>query len=340
MEKVLEVKDLHVSFDTRAGEVQAVRGVSFILYRGETLAIVGESGSGKSVTAQAIMRLVPMPPGRFKRGSIYFGGRDITRLSEKEMEAIRGHEIGMIFQDPMTSLNPTMTVGKQIAEGLVKHQKFGKTEAARRAVEMLKLVGIPSPEERARQYPHEFSGGMRQRVMIAIALSCDPHVLIADEPTTALDVTIQAQILDLMKDLQRKLGTSIILITHDLGIVAGIAHRVAVMYGGKIMETGTVEEIFRAPRHPYTWGLLRAAPRLDQDRHEDLLSIEGTPPDLLNPPQGCAFVGRCPHAMKVCHDREPEETVLTGTHAVRCWLMHPLAPQVSVPLRSEGRAGH
>lgn len=254
MTRLLEVKDLAISFKTYGGEVQAIRGVNFHLDKGETLAIVGESGSGKSVTSQAIMKLIPMPPGYFKRGEILFEGKDLVPLSEKEMQNVRGKEIGMIFQDPMTSLNPTMKVGKQITEVLFKHEKISKEAAKKRAVELLELVGIPMPEKRVNQFPHEFSGGMRQRVVIAMALAANPKLLIADEPTTALDVTIQAQILELMKDLQKKIDTSIIFITHDLGVVANVADRVAVMYAGQIVETGTVDEIFYDPRHPYTWG--------------------------------------------------------------------------------------
>ncbi|MDD2482505.1 MAG: ABC transporter ATP-binding protein, partial [Lutispora sp.] len=285
-EKILEVKDLRVSFDTYAGEVQAVRGVSFHLNKAEAIAIVGESGCGKSVTAQSIMKLIPMPPGRIKSGSIIFNGVDTTHFSDKKMESIRGSEIGMIFQDPMTSLNPTMVVGKQITEGLIKHQHLGKKQAMEEAVDMLKLVGIPNPDKRVYQYPHEFSGGMRQRAMIAIALACKPKLLIADEPTTALDVTIQAQILDLMKELKSKLDTSIILITHDLGVVADMAERIIVMYAGEVVESGTVSDIFYNAQHPYTWGLLKSVPRLDAENKEQLIPIIGTPPDLFAPPQG------------------------------------------------------
>jgi len=332
---LLEVKDLHVSFNTYAGEVQAVRGVTFDLKQGESLAIVGESGSGKSVTSQAIMKLIPTPPGVYKNGQILFDGKDLVKLSNKEMESVRGSSIGMIFQDPMTSLNPTMTVGKQIAEGLIKHHGLSKAEALNRAVEMLKLVGIPTPEMRIKQYPHEFSGGMRQRVMIAIALACSPKLLIADEPTTALDVTIQAQILDLMKDLQQKLDTSIIIITHDLGVVADMAQRVVVMYAGQIIEQGTVDEIFYNPQHPYTWGLLKSVPRLDSKGHR-LDSIDGTPPDLLDPPKGCPFAARCQYAMEVCVNHYPDETVITKDHKVHCWLQHPMAPKVDVSVKVGG----
>ncbi|MFC4075665.1 ABC transporter ATP-binding protein [Salinithrix halophila] len=328
MKTILEINDLHVSFQTYAGEVKAVRGVNLRLEKGETLAIVGESGSGKSVTAQSVMRLIPSPPGRIKKGEILFDGRDLTKATEKEMFKIRGSEIGMIFQDPMTSLNPTMTVGRQITEGLMWHQKFSQAEANKRAVEMLRLVGIPTPERRAGQYPHQFSGGMRQRAMIAIALACNPKILIADEPTTALDVTIQAQILELMTELQHKTETAIILITHDLGVVAETAQRVAVMYGGKVVETGRVDDIFYQPRHPYTWGLMHSMPRLDWKQDEDLAPIPGSPPDLFDPPKGCPFADRCPHAMHICHDEMPEVTEVSGSHQVSCWLEHPQAPSV------------
>lgn len=335
-ERLLEVKDLHVSFDTYAGEVQAVRGVSFHLDKAEAIAIVGESGCGKSVTAQSIMKLVPMPPGRIKSGSIIFNGVDITRFSDKKMEAIRGSEIGMIFQDPMTSLNPTMVVGKQISEGLIKHQHLNKKQAMDKAIEMLKLVGIPNPDKRANQYPHEFSGGMRQRAMIAIALSCNPRLLIADEPTTALDVTIQAQILDLMKELKSKLETSIILITHDLGVVAGMAERIIVMYAGEVVESGTVNDVFYNPQHPYTWGLLKSVPRLDAQNKEELIPIIGTPPDLFCPPVGCAFAARCKYSMEICYECSPSDIEYQKGHHAACWLLHPDAPKVERPIFAGG----
>lgn len=324
--KILEVKDLQVSFDTYAGEVKAVRGVTFDLYKGECIGIVGESGCGKSVTAQTVMRLLPKN-ARIKNGSLSFNGLDVTKLNEKEMQSIRGAEMGMIFQDPMTSLNPTITIGKQITEGLMKHQKMSSANAKKRAIEMLGLVGIPSPETRVDQYPHQFSGGMRQRAMIAIALACNPHLLIADEPTTALDVTIQAQILELMRELQSKLDTSIILITHDLGVVAQMCSRVIVMYAGKVVETGTVDEIFSNPQHPYTKGLLKSVPRLDQKKDEPLVPIFGTPPDLIQPPKGCGFCARCDYAMSICRDAIPEETKVSETQSVSCWLQHPLAKE-------------
>ncbi|GMB08919.1 ABC transporter ATP-binding protein [Thermolongibacillus altinsuensis] len=331
MEKLLEVKNLEVSFQTYGGEVHAVRGVSFHVNKGETLAIVGESGSGKSVTSQAIMRLIPTPPGKIKNGQILFNGEDLVQKTDKEMEEIRGRDIGMIFQDPMTSLNPTMKVGRQIMEVLIKHQKMSHAAAKERAIELLRLVGIPMPEKRVNQYPHEFSGGMRQRAMIAIALASNPKLLIADEPTTALDVTIQAQILELMKDLQKKLGTSIIFITHDLGVVANMADRVAVMYAGKIVEMGTVDEIFYDPRHPYTWGLLASMPSLDSDDKKELAAIPGSPPDLTNPPKGDAFAPRNPYAMRIDFEQEPPMFKISDTHYAATWLLHPDAPKVEPP---------
>ncbi|WP_099354201.1 ABC transporter ATP-binding protein [Fredinandcohnia onubensis] len=331
MEKLLEVKDLEVSFQTYAGEVKAVRGVNFDLYKGETLAIVGESGSGKSVTSQTIMKLIPMPPGKIGNGQILFDGEDLVPKTNKEMEKIRGKDIGMIFQDPMTSLNPTMKVGMQIMEVLIKHQNMSKGNAKDRAIELLRLVGIPSPEKRVNQYPHEFSGGMRQRAMIAIALASNPKLLIADEPTTALDVTIQAQILELMKDLQKKMETSIIFITHDLGVVANVADRVAVMYAGKIVETGTVDEIFYNPKHPYTWGLLSSMPSLDSDEKTELMAIPGSPPDLTNPPKGDAFAPRNRYAMKIDFEKEPPMFKVSETHYAATWLLHPDAPKVEPP---------
>ncbi|WP_169084481.1 ABC transporter ATP-binding protein [Paenibacillus sp. PL91] len=327
MKTLLEVKDLSVSFDVYGGEVQAVRNVNFDVKKGEAVAIVGESGSGKSVTAQSIMRLIPSPPSRVKNGSVLFEGEELLSLTENDMQKVRGNKIGMIFQDPMTSLNPTMTVGDQIMEGLIKHQDLNASKAKARAIEMLHLVGIPNPESRIKQYPHQFSGGMRQRVMIAIALACNPSLLIADEPTTALDVTIQAQIMRVLKDLQEKMGTSIILITHDLGVVADVCDRVIVMYAGRVVETGTKWEIFKNPQHPYTRGLLRSLPRLDQKKDEPLIPIPGTPPDLIKPPVGCSFCSRCDEAMKVCVDNDPELHAIKGSdsHAAACWMLHPYA---------------
>ncbi|KZZ83720.1 ABC transporter ATP-binding protein [Bacillus sp. SJS] len=330
MEKVLEVKDLEISFHTFGGEVQAIRNVSFDLYKGETLAIVGESGSGKSVTTKSIMRLLPESNSEIKNGSILFEGKDLTKLKDKQMQKIRGKDISMIFQDPMTSLNPTMTVGKQIMEPIIRHQNLSRGEAKRRAIDLLKLVGIPMPEERFKQYPHQFSGGMRQRVVIAIALACNPKVLIADEPTTALDVTIQAQILDLMKELQKKIDTSIIFITHDLGVVANVADRVAVMYGGKIVEYGTADEIFYNPKHPYTWGLISSMPDLDS-KEDELFSIPGTPPDLLAPPKGDAFAARNPFALKIDLEEQPPFFKISNSHYVASWLYHENAPKVEPP---------
>ncbi|MCY6356404.1 ABC transporter ATP-binding protein [Clostridium sp. ZS2-4] len=337
MTKLLEVNNLRVSFHTYAGEVQSVRGVSFDLEKGETLAIVGESGCGKTVTSKSIMRLIKMPPGEIKEGSeILFEGKDIVKMSEEELRSVRGGEISMIFQDPMTSLNPTMKTGDQIAESLIIHRGMKKEEALKEAVEMLRLVGIPNPEKRVDQYPHEFSGGMRQRVMIAIALACDPKILIADEPTTALDVTIQAQIMDLMNDLQKKLGTAIILITHDLGVVASVAHKIQVMYAGQIIEKGTTDEVFYNPKHPYTWALLQSVPRLETKNKDALYSLKGTPPDLIKPPVGCPFASRCEYCMKICREQMPEITKVNDIHEVRCWLQHPMAPKVKSPVVSGG----
>ncbi|MUT65093.1 ABC transporter ATP-binding protein [Paenibacillus sp. NEAU-GSW1] len=326
MEALLEVKDLRVNFKVRGGTVQAVRGVNFHVNKGEAVAIVGESGCGKSVTAQSLMRLIPSPPA-ITTGSIKFKGEEILAKTPKQMEGIRGKEIGMIFQDPMTSLNPTLTIGRQITEGLIKHQGVSASAARERAIEMLKLVGIPNPDARFSQYPHEFSGGMRQRAMIAIALACNPSLLIADEPTTALDVTIQAQILRVMKNLQQSMGTSIILITHDLGVVADVCDRVIVMYAGKVVETGTKWEIFQNPKHPYTRGLLRSLPRLDQKKDEPLIPIYGMPPDLIKPPAGCSFCARCNEAMRVCEGNDPKLLPVDGneSHQSACWMAHPYA---------------
>ena len=329
MEKLLDVKNLKVSFQTFFGEVEAVRGVSFHVNKGETVALVGESGCGKSVTASSIMQLLPMPPAFYKGGEIIFNGEDIVKKSEKEMQSIRGSQISMIFQDPMTSLNPTMKVGKQIVEGLVKHQKLNSKEAEEKAIEMLDLVSVPQPEKRIKQYPHEFSGGMRQRVMIALAMVSNPQLLIADEPTTALDVTVQAQILDLMKSIQDKFGTSIILITHDLGVVADISDRIIVMYAGQLLEEGLVDEVFKEPKHPYTSKLLCSVPRLDMDRMETLHSIHGTPPDLYIPPKGCPFFDRCDEAMVICKENMPNREYHTNSHYSCCWLNHPMAKNIA-----------
>lgn len=327
MENVLDVKNLAVSFKTFFGEVEAVRDISFTVGRSETVAVVGESGCGKSVTANSIMQLLPMPPAFFKGGEIIFKGSNLLDKSDKEMEAIRGNQISMVFQDPMTSLNPTMKIGKQIVEGLVKHQKLSRDEANKKAIEMLNLVSVPQPEKRINQYPHEFSGGMRQRVMIALAMVSTPQLLIADEPTTALDVTVQAQILELMREIQTKLDMSIILITHDLGIVADMSDKVLVMYAGQIIEEGLTEEIFKDTKHPYTRKLLASVPRLDMDRNEPLHSIEGSPPDLYIPPKGCSFYDRCDYAMKICKEHMPDFDSHSPTHKSRCWLNHPMATE-------------
>ena len=330
MEKLLEVKNLCVNFGTYGGEVNAVRGVTFDLHKGETLAIVGESGSGKSVACKTIMRILSSN-GYIKDGQILFDGKDLTKISEKDMEKVRGKDIAMIFQDPMTSLNPTMTIGKQIMEPIIKHQGFSKEDARKRAIELIELVGISDAEKRFKQYPHQFSGGMRQRIVIAISLACNPKVLIADEPTTALDVTIQAQILELIKDLQEKTGVAVIFITHDLGVVANMADRVAVMYAGKIIEYGTSDDIFYDPKHPYTWGLLGSMPTLDIGDN-DLYNIPGTPPDLMDPPKGDAFALRSAYAMKIDHLAEPPMFKVSDTHYAATWLLHPLAPKIERPV--------
>ncbi|WP_080145600.1 ABC transporter ATP-binding protein [Marinilactibacillus piezotolerans] len=328
MSNILEVKDLKITFDTYAGKVQAIRGVSFDLKKGETLAIVGESGSGKSVTTRSIMQLLSQN-ANIEEGQILFDGQDLVKTSEKEMQNIRGKKIAMIFQDPMTSLNPTMTIEKQIAEPLRLHQNMNKQQAAERALELLKLVGLPDAEKRMKQYPHQFSGGQRQRVVIAIALACDPDILIADEPTTALDVTIQAQILELMKELQHKVNTSIIFITHDLGVVANVADRVAVMYAGKFVEVGTVDEVFYNPQHPYTWGLLASMPTLETNG--SLYAIPGTPPDLLDPPKGDAFAPRNEYRMKIDTEHQPPMFKVSDTHYAATWLLHKDAPAINPP---------
>lgn len=327
----MEVNNLSVSFKVEEGEVQAVRNVSFNLKKGETLAIVGESGCGKSVLCKSLMRILPYN-GYIKNGEVLLKSSDLVKKYEKEMEDIRGKNISMIFQDPMTSLNPTISIGKQIAEAVIIHQGISKSEAKKRAIELIELVGIDNPEKRFKQFPHHFSGGMRQRIVIAIALACNPDVLIADEPTTALDVTIQAQIIDLIKDLQHKIGLSIIFITHDLGVVATIADRIAVMYAGKIVEIGTVEDIFYDPRHPYTWGLLGSLPTLDS-QDDYLYNIPGMPPNLLNPPKGDAFAIRNKNALKIDYEKEPPMFKINDTHSAATWLLHPDAPEVDVPVR-------
>lgn len=325
---ILEVKNLSVSFNTYAGEVKALRDINFSVKRGETLAIVGESGSGKSVTVQTIMRLIPMPPGEIKSGEIIFDGVDLLKLPEKEMRKYRGGRIGMIFQDPMTSLNPVIKVGKQIMEGIMIHKKVSKAKAKELAIEMLRKVGIPKPEERFEQYPHQFSGGMRQRVVIAIALACEPDLLICDEPTTALDVTIQAQILDLINELKKELNIAVILITHDLGVVAETADNVIVMYAGEKLEQAPVEELFKDPKHAYTWGLLKSLPRLDMDSNTALFSIDGTPPDLLNPPVGDPFAPRSEFALKIEYEKKPPMIELPNNHFVKSWVYVDGAPDI------------
>lgn len=338
-EKLLEVKGLKTSFYTHLGEVQAVRGINFSVNKGESLGIVGESGSGKSVASMSIMDLL-QSPGKIKDGEIIFKGEDLIKKKEKDMLNIRGNEIAMIFQDPMTCLNPVFTIGNQIIEVLQKHKKMSSREAWNKAIDMLRLVGIPSPERRVKAYPHEFSGGMRQRAMIAIALSCEPDLLIADEPTTALDVTIQAQIIELMKELNEKVSTSIILITHDLGVVADVCSNIIVMYGGLVMEEGTAKEIFYNPRHPYTIGLLKAIPKISYGERKRLIPINGSPPDLLNPPKGCPFKARCNYAMRICGEKLPENYKVNEEHKAMCWRLHPDAPKVDFGLESVGRGIH
>ncbi|EOR26806.1 peptide ABC transporter ATPase [Clostridium sartagoforme AAU1] len=334
MSRLLEVKNLKTSFRTHIGDVQAVRGVSLHLDKGEALGIVGESGCGKSVTMMSIMRLLA-DNAIIDSEEITFNGKNITNPTEKEMQEIRGNEMAMIFQDPMTSLNPLFTVGQQLTEHLIKHKKVSKAEANDLAIKMLDMVGIPSPEKRLKQYPHEFSGGMRQRVMIAMSLICEPKLIIADEPTTALDVTIQAQILDLMKDLKEKINSSIILITHDLGVVADLCTRINVMYGGIVVEEGTDEDIFYNARHPYTWGLLNSVPNPKSEVKEKLTPIEGQPPDLLKPPVGCPFAARCQYAMKVCIEKQPPLFEISKGHKSACWLCHENAPKIESPIRRE-----
>lgn len=319
-EKLLEIKDERLSFFTPAGEVKALNGVSFSMEEGEVLGIVGESGSGKSVTAYSIMGLTAYP-GKLVGGTVRFNGHEIEKMTEKEFRKIRGNEVSIIFQDPMTSLNPVYTIGNQIVEVILLHTNKTKKEAYERARELLELVGINEPTKRLKQYPHELSGGMRQRVMIAIALACEPKLLIADEPTTALDVTIQAQILELMQELRKKLGMSIIMITHDLGVVASMCEKIAVMYAGHIVEYGTADEIFYNPSHEYTKGLIKSIPKLNTEKIERLVPIEGQPVDLLNPPAGCSFAPRCSECMKICLNKMPPKTELSDTHYSYCWLL-------------------
>jgi oligopeptide transport system ATP-binding protein len=325
---LLAVRDLSTSFFTSRGEVQAVRGISFALEPGEILGIVGESGSGKSVTCMSVLGLL-RSSGRVVGGTALFEGRDLLALDDRELRKLRGNEIGMIFQDPMTSLNPTLTVGEQVIETILRHRDISRAAARQRAIELFELVRIPSAAKRLRSYPHEFSGGMRQRVMIAIALSCDPRLLIADEPTTALDVTIQRQILALLKELQARLGMAVILITHDLGVIAETADRVLVMYGGMVMEEAPVRDLFARPSHPYTRGLLASIPDLRDDTHRRLTPIPGSPPDMRRPPAGCPFAPRCPHAMAQCVAALPPAYDVTAGHTARCWLHHAEAPRVA-----------
>ncbi|MDM7530232.1 ABC transporter ATP-binding protein [Lacticaseibacillus paracasei] len=328
MSKILEVKDLQIDFATYAGPVHAIRNVSFDLNKGETLAIVGESGSGKSVTVRTVMGLLA-PNAKITHGEVLFNGEDILKKSEKQLNAMRGNDVSMIFQDPMTSLDPTMTIGKQVAEPLLLHSKISKADALKEAERVLDLVGIKDAGGRLKDYPHQFSGGQRQRIVIAIAIINHPQILLADEPTTALDVTIQAQIIHLLKEIQSKIDTSIIFITHDLGVVAGIADRVAVMYAGKIVEYGTVDEIFYNAQHPYTWGLLEAMPTLET-KSDRLYAIPGTPPDLLDPPKGDAFAPRNPYAMAIDLEQEPPFFKISPTHSAATWLLAPGAPKVEL----------
>ena len=314
---LLQVRNLRTSFKVDAGEVHAVNGISFNLDRGKVLGIVGESGSGKSVTGYSIMQIL-VDPGKITGGQILLDGQDLVGLSERQMREVRGKKVSIIFQDPMTSLNPTFTIGNQLREAILLHTGRNRREANARALEMLQLVGVNEPEKRLKQYPHELSGGMRQRVMIAMALACEPDILIADEPTTALDVTIQAQILELMQDLQKKMGMAIIMITHDLGVIASMCDEIIVMYAGRVCERGTAEEIFYNPKHEYTKGLLRSIPRLEKEHHR-LIPIAGSPVDLTNLPKGCAFAARCDAAMKICLEQVPEEIRINDSHIAACW---------------------
>ena len=315
---LLEVDDLKMYFHTQDGVVKAVDGVSYTLDRGETLGVVGESGSGKSVTSLTIMGLIDMPPGKIEGGDVRYRGKSLLEMSEHEMEHIRGNDIAMIFQDPMTSLNPVYTIGRQLGEGLRLHRGYTKEQATERSIELLRMVGIPNAEQRVKDYPHEFSGGMRQRVMIAMALACDPDILIADEPTTALDVTIQAQIIELMKEMQEKNGNAIIMITHDLGVVADVADKIMVMYAGSPVEFGTADEIFYGASHPYTWGLTRSIPKQVKDEKKPLTPIKGNPPSLVNAPKGCPFSPRCPYAQDICRNKKPEPHFVGEGHYTKC----------------------
>ena len=329
-DKILELKNVVYSFKTYGGEVKAVRDVSFEVKKGEILGIVGESGCGKSVTAQCIMRLNPEPPGFFEGGEVLFNGKDVLKMNKQELRKLRGEDIGFVFQDPMTSLNPTMRVGAQIEEVFLGRKDMTKQDKKEKALEIMKLVGISDVEKRYKQYPHELSGGMKQRIMIAIALVSRPSLVICDEPTTSLDVTIEAQILDLLLELRDKLGMSIIMITHDLGVIARMCDRVVVMYGGKIVEKGTAQEIFYDTAHPYTKGLMGSIAKLDTAKGQKLTPIEGTPPDLFFPPKGCPFAARCEYAMDVCKDNPPCSYQLSGEHITNCWLQHEYAPDTDM----------
>ena len=338
-EQILQVNHLQVSFRTGAGLVRAVRDISFTLEKGRTLAIVGESGSGKSVTSRAIMGLLA-PNALVEGGEILYKGRDLLKMPEKELCKLRGNKIAMIFQDPLTALDPIMPIGKQIAETMIIHQKMSRTDAKNKAIKLMEEVGIRDAKTRYDKYPFAFSGGMRQRIVIAIALAADPEILICDEPTTALDVTIQAQILELLGKLKEERHLSMIFITHDLGVVANVADHIAVMYAGKIVEQGDAEALFHRPRHPYTWGLLSSVPRLDAENKEALVPITGTPPDLIAPPVGCPFAARCVYSMGICRKVDPSLTQVgdSATHRCACWLLHPDAPKVEMPenLRKRG----
>ncbi len=327
MEKLLEVKNLHTSFFTHLGEVKAVRGTNFEVHKGEILGIVGESGSGKSVTALSVIGLIEHP-GKIVKGEVIFEGKNLVGLSKSEMSTIRGSEISMIFQDPMTSLNPVFTIKNQMVEIIKRHQKVSTADALKIAINKLEMVGIPQAAKRINSYPHEFSGGMRQRAMIAMALSCNPKLLIADEPTTALDVTIQAQILDILRKLSKEIDTSIIIITHDLGVIAETCKNLIVMYGGLIMEKGTVDDIFHSPQHPYTNGLMQSIPKMHKKDNSRLVPIPGSPPDLMNPPKGCPFSPRCKHVMKICVEKLPPTYKIDEGHESTCWLFHKDAPHV------------
>ncbi|MGL6168355.1 MAG: ABC transporter ATP-binding protein [Fusobacteriaceae bacterium] len=327
--ELLKIENLKTSFFIESGEVQAVRGINFSLNKGEAIGIVGESGSGKSVTMLSILNLLEKN-AKITADTLNFNGLDLLSKEKKQMRSLAGKEIGMIFQDPMTSLNPLFTVGNQIMEPLLIHEKLSKKQAQQKAIDLLKLVEISNPEKRLEQYPHELSGGMRQRVMIAIAMGCSPKLLIADEPTTALDVTIQAQILELMSTLKEKTNTSIILITHDLGVISSMCSRIIVMYGGTVVEEGTTEEIFYSPKHPYTWGLLNSLPKITENKKEKLIPIPGSPPDLLNPPKGCPFTERCSCAMRICKEHIPDLKELSDTHKSACWMLHPSMPKRDV----------